>query len=287
MQPREKNEAKDVRIVGENTRHMPVMRDDCVALDGFSISHLGFCDAATPYKVVRPQLVGAFFLATVSGRGKMLLDGRWRTHEPGFASFAPKNSVLAFNAIEGERWSFCWVKFSDEAAISAKNAIAPLYGQFGSEALMHAILGLRAEVARADNVHFDGLWLKLVSDYVRRFAVPDRMYGRIYATFQMVQEDLAHPWSVDELADHSNMSSEHLRRVCHKLLGRTPMQHVTFLRIRHAAHLLTTTNEKLEFVALAVGYQSSFGLSNTFKKFTGFRPSELRNRQDVDIYTHP
>jgi YesN/AraC family two-component response regulator len=56
------------------------------------------------------------------------------------------------------------------------------------------------------------------------------------------------------------------------------MEHVTYLRIRHAAALLIETDQKLETIADAVGYANPFVFSNTFKKWTGWRPSEYRNR---------
>ncbi|MCW5557998.1 MAG: helix-turn-helix domain-containing protein, partial [Verrucomicrobiae bacterium] len=58
-----------------------------------------------------------------------------------------------------------------------------------------------------------------------------------------------------------------------------PMHQVTYLRIRHAARLLTGTQDKLEVIADAVGYANPFVFSNTFKKWTGWRPSEYRARR--------
>ncbi|RZA11588.1 MAG: helix-turn-helix domain-containing protein, partial [Lysobacteraceae bacterium] len=46
----------------------------------------------------------------------------------------------------------------------------------------------------------------------------------------------------------------------------------------HAAHLLATSSEKIEAIAHAVGYVNPFAFSNTFKRLTGFRPSDYRLR---------
>ena len=56
------------------------------------------------------------------------------------------------------------------------------------------------------------------------------------------------------------------------------MNQVTYLRMRHAATLLSESDLKLEAVADAVGYANPFVFSNTFKKCTGWRPSEYRLR---------
>jgi len=54
------------------------------------------------------------------------------------------------------------------------------------------------------------------------------------------------------------------------------MQHLTYLRMRRAAELLTTTNDKVETIARAVGYENPFAFSNRFLKWVGVRPSEHR-----------
>jgi YesN/AraC family two-component response regulator len=56
------------------------------------------------------------------------------------------------------------------------------------------------------------------------------------------------------------------------------MHHVTWLRMRKAAELLSTTNLKIETISHEVGYQNPFVFSNTFKKWIGWRPSEHRSK---------
>jgi transcriptional regulator GlxA family with amidase domain len=54
------------------------------------------------------------------------------------------------------------------------------------------------------------------------------------------------------------------------------MQHLTFLRLQRARHLLATTSEKVDGIARAVGFKNTFSFSNTFKSWIGIRPSEYR-----------
>ena len=90
---------------------------------------------------------------------------------------------------------------------------------------------------------------------------------------------LGENWTAESLAKLAGCSTEHLRRLCHQLLGRTPMHQVTYLRMRHAANLLETRNDKIETISRAVGYENPFAFSNTFKKWIGWRPSEYRGRK--------
>jgi AraC-like DNA-binding protein len=87
---------------------------------------------------------------------------------------------------------------------------------------------------------------------------------------------LGEPWSLDRLAQKCHLSTEHLRRLCRRELGRSPMHHVIFLRMQLAAKLLATTDDKVETIARTVGYENPFVFSTTFKKWVGWRPSEYR-----------
>lgn len=71
-------------------------------------------------------------------------------------------------------------------------------------------------------------------------------------------------------------SGEHLRRLCKKALGRSPMQQLTFLRMEKASQLLLETDEKIETIARMTGYKNAFHFSNVFMEWVGIRPSEFR-----------
>ena len=45
------------------------------------------------------------------------------------------------------------------------------------------------------------------------------------------------------------------------------------------ARLLTTTEDKVETIAHACGYENPFVFSTTFKKWVGWRPSDYRARK--------
>ena len=95
--------------------------------------------------------------------------------------------------------------------------------------------------------------------------------------WQLVEADLSHDWSIEELASRSKVSREQLRRLCHKQMACSPMDHVMSLRMRHAQNLLRLTDEKLNVISASVGYSTAFAFSAAFKRFAGVSPSEYRN----------
>jgi len=60
-------------------------------------------------------------------------------------------------------------------------------------------------------------------------------------------------------------------------IDRTPMQHVTFLRMRPAANLLSNTHLPVNEIAEQVGYATANSFSDTFLRLVGLRASAFLN----------
>ena len=139
------------------------------------------------------------------------------------------------------------------------------------------ILGLHAEASGDNTPSALHHWSELIHHYVIRFAQPHSQDQRLWKVWKQVATNYARQWTLVELAEIACMSPEHLRRTCSREIGRSPMRQLTYLRLKHAADLLSTTDAKIEDVAHEIGFVSSFAFSNTFKKWFGWRPSEHRN----------
>jgi AraC-like DNA-binding protein len=269
----------ETHIVGGDTREWIVRAETCPALAQRYIAHVGIGDAAVPYRIVRTKLSGAYLHASLGGEGRILLDGRWRPHRAGMASLAPAHVLHAFHAIPSQRWRYCWVRYTATSPRSLLSVMSPVIASFDSEPIHHAIMGLVHEMTGAKDNASSALWVDLIERYVDLFSEPWQREKRLLALWNAVRHDLARDWSLKEFADITAMSGEHLRRRCQSSIGRSPMQQLIVLRVQHAAHLLATTDEKIEAVAQKVGYQNPFAFSNTFKRITGMRPSHFRTHR--------
>lgn len=272
-------------ILGPDTLQFIVREADCPALAAKHIAHVGIGDGAVPLHIVRTHLSGAYLHGTLVGEGRMLLDGRWQTHRPGKTSLAPAHVLHAFRAITSTRWRYCWVRYTPQAPLSTRTVMAPVLADFDARPLAHAIMGLYLEMQQAQDAGSCQLWVDAVERYVDRFVAPWREEERLVRVWEAVQDDLARPWSLEDLAGIARTSREHLRRLCQGSLGRSPMQQLTNLRVQHAAHLLATTTEKIDAISRMVGYLNPFAFSNTFKRMTGFRPSNYRARKESSKVT--
>lgn len=290
------DELRETHVVGRGNRLWAVRSSEaerrpflsgspvCPVLVRHHIAHLGLQVARDPYRIVRANQTGTFFLACLGGEGRVLVDGRWQRLGRGTACLLLPHMLNAFHAVPGKRWEFCWVRYQAAAHRQPRvPASAPRLARFDGEPLRHAILGLYHEcaaggagVAVSDAVPH---WVELIQSQVMRFARPWQVDHRLAQVWEEVAAGLSEAWSLERLAGMAHMSGEHLRRLCQRELGRSPKQHVTFLRMRRAAELLATTRLKIEVIAAEVGYGNPFVFSTTFKRATGWRPSDYPGRR--------
>jgi len=249
----------------------------CPSLASHQIVHAGVMTAREPYRIVRQHQSGVYFLACVEGEGRVLVDGRWQKCAKGMAVALPAFMANAFHAVKGKDWRCVWVRY--EQAAEQKPLLtssSPLMAGFDGWPLHHAVEGLIAEASGAASPAAMFHWVELIQLNVARFVQPWQQDDRLWRLWERVARHVGRDWTLPALAAEVHVSPEHLRRLCRKALGRSPMHHVIWLRMRKAAEMLATTDAKIESVAKAVGYVNPFVFSNTFKKWIGWRPSEHR-----------
>jgi AraC-like DNA-binding protein len=270
----------ETHLVGPDTREWKVRAEECPALGLHHIAHVGIADAAAPYEMVRMDLRGTYLLSCSGGQGRILLDGRWQAIRAGWACLAPPHALLAFQAVRGSRWEFSWVRYQQPAGQRPiLSSSSPALARFDPLPLRSAVMGLFHEMESAAAPPTVSHWVEIIHLYVLRFARPWQTDDRLGHLWEYVAAHLGEPWSLDRLAARCHLSTEHLRRLCRRELGRSPMQQVISLRMQFAARLLSTTDDKVETIATAVGYENPFVFSTTFKKWVGWRPSDYRARQ--------
>ncbi|BDS06619.1 hypothetical protein NT6N_16590 [Oceaniferula spumae] len=233
--------------------------------------------AVYPYEVRRVDQSGTYMMAVLEGHGEVLMDGGWKTLKQGEACLLPPYMLNAFRSVKNVPWKFVWVRYGEEKGVNPiANASAPVRGELDGKPLECAVKGLWHEIAAGGNDELGGSWADLIHRQVLAFARPVELDQRLWRVWKKVSEDLGRSWTLTELADIGIMSEEHLRRLCKKQLGRSPMQHLIYLRMLEARTMLIADDTKVAVIANAVGYENSFTFSNAFKKWLGVRPSDLR-----------
>lgn len=270
----------ETTVDGSRTRRWVLEAGQCPELASVRLARLGVDDCAAPYSRVRLRPSGSFFLASLEGEGQIFLEGRWQRIKAGALCMAPPRLLNAFHAVPGRRWRFAWVRYEEPREVQPLvGADSPLKLATGAADFARVIEGLRTEWDGPRDPRLVHHWISLLHGQATRLARPWQMNDRLWKLWDAVGRDLIAPWTLQSLAARVHLSAEHLRRLCWRELGRSPMQHVTYMRLQRAQHLLETTDDKLEAIAAQIGYQSALVFSRAFKRWIGMNPTDYRQRR--------
>lgn len=271
---------QETTLDGPRTRRWSLDRRQCPELAAHRIAWLGLDLVYAPYRRVRLAPSGSFLLATLEGEGRVWLEGRWQRVGAGTVCLAPPRVLNAFHAVPGRAWRFAWLRYEEPPGLQFLiGANSPLRLASGADEIGRVMAGLRAEWEGGRDAALVHHWVSLAHGHVARWARPWHGDSRISNLWMAVAADLAADWKLSTLALRCRLSAEHLRRVCRRELGRTPMEHVTYMRIQHAQELLEERDDKLEAIAPLVGYRSAVVFSRAFVRCVGMTPSQYRERR--------
>jgi AraC-like DNA-binding protein len=94
---------------------------------------------------------------------------------------------------------------------------------------------------------------------------------------EVLRQNLSHQWTVEEMAALVGMGTTLFTERVKSYSGFSPINYLINIRISEAIKLLKRPEISVTDIALDTGFYSSQHFSTTFKKLTGYRPSEFRN----------
>ncbi len=93
---------------------------------------------------------------------------------------------------------------------------------------------------------------------------------------QTLRKDLEHQWTVEEMAALTGMGTTAFTEKVKNYSGFSPLNYLINIRITEALKLLKRGEVNVTDIALNTGFYSSQHFATTFKRFTGYTPSEFR-----------
>ena len=106
-----------------------------------------------------------------------------------------------------------------------------------------------------------------------------RDFSKIFLQLeQKFREDLSHQWTVEEMAATVGMGTTLFNERVKSYSGFSPLNYLINIRISEAIKLLKKPDLNVTDIALDTGFYSSQHFSTTFKKLTGYTPSEFRKK---------
>jgi len=258
----------------------PVTRDLC-------ITHIGTFAAAAGHFVERPHGTSQHILiACISGAGDCEMgDRKWKVGA-GDLLFLPPRERHVYRANPFSPWMIFWIHFRGAQAgdhlanlgVSSTRPVVPvddpgvLLDAF-EDTIRHANHGFGEAALTGLSTAFARL-LGLAK--VHQVAVGSRSRNaenRLLKLLAMLREDVARPWTLEELAHQANLSPPHFTALCRRQTGMPPLSLLIRLRLQRAMDLLQRGNHNVAEAARAVGYEDPFYFSRLFKKHIGLTPS--------------
>jgi len=126
------------------------------------------------------------------------------------------------------------------------------------------------------NQLIDELFITITRQLTRQ-SNPPRDFPKTFMQLeQTLRQNLSHQWTVEEMAAVVGMGTTLFNEKVKTYSGFSPINYLINIRISEAIKLLKKKDTSLTDIALDIGFYSSQHFSTTFKKLTGYTPSEFR-----------
>lgn len=270
---------RETHIVGRRCRELMLDSEHFPVLRKAPFIWVGYSELRAPYRMVRLRSVHSHIVAAVSGRGRTLIDGDVVDWRPGQVLIAPVGQHHAFEVTGSGPWTIAWVFFDDTCAAPAVQGERPRLIEADASDFVATLRMLTREASGPSHAPVLEALVSILETTTRRLTGNEPVDQRLWRLWSAVERDLAHPWTVSALARSAAMSEEHLRRLCHRSHHRSPIDHLTHLRMRRASTMLRSSPAKLEEVAATVGYGSVYSFSVAFRRWSGVPPGRFRQSE--------
>jgi len=116
-------------------------------------------------------------------------------------------------------------------------------------------------------------------------APTDHGDAAVLAAQRTIAENYAVAAPVEEMVRWSGLAARTFKRRFTQATGHTPIAYVQRIRVERAKRLLETSNEPIEEISWAVGYEDPASFRRLFKRLTGLTPGAYRQRFQLPAVT--
>jgi AraC-type DNA-binding domain-containing proteins len=126
------------------------------------------------------------------------------------------------------------------------------------------------------NHQVDELFIQLTRQMTKQHH-PGRDFPKTFMHLEeLLRKNLSHQWTVEEMAALVGLGTTLFTERVKSYSGFSPINYLINIRISEAIKMLKRPDISVTDIALDTGFYSSQHFSTTFKKLTGYRPSEFR-----------
>ena len=212
-------------------------------------------------------------------------EGRF-TVKAGQALLLPPALAHSYGADALDPWTVWWAHldgssvedFMRIATLTRTSMVREIPDIYASIALMEEIIRwMERDTTDSSLIRASGAaWHLMTSLGSSRASGAGNTQDMVERAAEYLRDHINRRINVSDLANMAGMSVSHFAAVFKKQTGVPAVNYQTQLRMASARELLDTTNQSVEDVAHAVGYDDSFYFSRQFKKIHGVSPTAYR-----------
>ena len=219
-------------------------------------------------------------LFTVSGKGKISLNGKEMLTHAGELVLIPQGYSHGYMGTNDGMWEFYWLHYVGEHAalcaddIAAQQTFVFDLGEKMLRTLTSDLFGVKKQSIERELTDSENLTriMQLLLKRAYRSSSDTAMDEMI----RFLENDMDTEFSLETFAKRFHYSKEHIIRLFQKNMGLSPYRYWLRLRLKRSAEALKANDETIERIAAQCGYSSVSAYSNQFKKLFGMSPGEYR-----------
>ncbi len=247
----------------------------------------------------------------LSGVGTLMIDSDIYPVKPGQAFYIPAGVCASYKADVDDPWKYCGIGYRGTQAHKYSNLLFPAsyvldiqdIGIYERK-IMELLSYTDSHVHREDvfdyqtfpdhnfsdaktfpehlllNGKLKELFAVLLSESGQDFVVLNNAdYADKAKHFIEMHYDEA--IQIADIASYLNLNPRYLTTLFKKKFKITPKKYLTYFRIEKAKVFLIDTDQPLQVIANAIGFENSFSFSRLFKSVTGISPANYREQYSI------
>lgn len=258
-------------------------------INGLYVAAIGHYPHAVRHYRRREQGVDENILIyCIGGSGIIEVNGQSYYIEPNTLFVIPARVPHAYWASDSDPWSIYWLHFCGKNAHYLKKYFRQIITiDEGPDARINERINLFNEILTTmelgfskDNIEFANLSLNglLASFFYVHTYISSKGFQSNNPVDQAIffmQKHLEQCLSLQDIADHVQLSKSHLSKIFRNKTGTSPIDYFINLKMQEAIRILISESLQIQEVAFKLGYDDAYYFSRLFKKNIGRSPGSF------------
>ncbi|WP_252028009.1 helix-turn-helix domain-containing protein [Vibrio sp. SCSIO 43135] len=201
----------------------------------------------------------------------LTLDGRAASVSYGDCVIIESGCFHEFKAREDFRFLVIDVDELPERLLTLQHPILHL-----DEASHHYIRFIEKQLELSTSAELEENMMVLLFELLVRQESGEKVDSRIKKVIQYLNQDIAKPHTIEELADVACLSPTQFKHLFSKDIKLTPLKYLAKLRMERASTLLANTDLPVSIIAEKVGFSSASSFTRSFTRYFNQPPKQHR-----------